>query len=83
MVRRAYSEHDGFTLLHLPRSDSSRVLKVLMSSGRLDELQSYVKSSPPAMPLTPLTRGGPKQWPEILKTQAMLVTTMGRWPWMF
>jgi putative heme-binding domain-containing protein len=65
---------DGLILLRVPRAASSRVLKILISSGHSNELQSYVKASPPAIPLTPLTRGGPKRWPEVLRTQA----TVGR-----
>ena len=41
-------------------------------SGPSNDLQSYVKASPRAIPLTPLTRGGPTRWPEILKTQAII-----------
>ena len=63
---------EGFILLRVPRAEFSRVLKILISSGPSNDLQSYVKASPPAIPLTPLTRGGPKQWPEILKTQTVI-----------
>jgi hypothetical protein len=47
-------------------------LKILISRGPSNELQSYVKASPPAIPLTPFTHGGPKRWPEALKTQALI-----------
>jgi putative heme-binding domain-containing protein len=63
---------DGFILLHVPRAKSSRVLKVLISSGPSNELTAYVKASPPAVSLTPLTHGSSKRWPEILKTQAVI-----------
>ncbi|MFI5386280.1 MAG: DUF6797 domain-containing protein [Fimbriimonadales bacterium] len=63
---------DGFIVLRAPRSESSRVVKVLMSSGGSNALQAYAATSPSAAPLKPLTHGGPRRWPEILKTQAVI-----------
>jgi len=63
---------DGFILLRVPRSESSRLVKVLMSSGGLNALQAYAATSPLAAPLKPLVRGGPRRWPELLETQAVI-----------
>jgi putative heme-binding domain-containing protein len=70
-VQASLFAHDGFTLLRVPRSPTSRVYKVLMSSGAAHELETYTKSSPPAVSLAALIRGGPAQWPEIVKTQTI------------
>jgi putative heme-binding domain-containing protein len=63
---------EGFTMLRVPASGSSRLIKVLMSSGSSAQLQPYAKSSSPPVPLAPLTRGGPKRWPETLRTEAIV-----------
>jgi putative heme-binding domain-containing protein len=62
----------GFHVLSLPRSDSPRVVKVLMSSGDAKSLDAYVAASAPATSLEPLTHGGPRRWPEVLKTKAVI-----------
>jgi putative heme-binding domain-containing protein len=69
LVRR-----DGFTLLRVPRSRSTRLLKLFMSSGSEGELIAYEKSAPPVAPVSALTHGGPRRWPEILTTKQ----TIGR-----
>ena len=71
-AQASIAHRDGFALLQVPRSGSSRMLQVLMSSGTVNELRSYAKSSLPLTSLTPLTRGGPKQWPDLLKTQTVI-----------
>ena len=63
---------DGSTLLSIPRSATSRLVKVLMSSGGPQALETYAAASPPARPLEPLTHGGPRAWPELLRTRAVL-----------
>ena len=63
---------DGFTLLRVPGSSSSRVLKLLLASSTVTELDTYAKRSPAAMSLAPFTHGGPASWPEILKTRSII-----------
>ncbi len=58
----------GFTLLKIPASTTATRVKVLMSAGRAEDLAAFAKTSPAPQPLKPLTEGGPKRWPEILKT---------------
>ena len=59
-------------MLSVPRSESSRVVKVLMSGGDPKALDAYATASPPATSLEPLTHGGPRRWPDVLKTQAVI-----------
>jgi glucose/arabinose dehydrogenase/mono/diheme cytochrome c family protein len=70
--RASLQPRDGFTLLRVPGSKYSRVIKVLMCSGASNDLQAYTKSSPPGTALEPLIHGGPARWPEVLKTQAVI-----------
>jgi glucose/arabinose dehydrogenase len=63
---------DGFTVLNIPRSRSSRVVKVLMSSAEARDLEAYQAISPAATSPEPLTHGGPRRWPEVIKTQAVI-----------
>src|SRR5262249_28379713 len=63
---------DGFTLLNVPGAGTSRVVKVLMSRGGSKALDAYAAASPPAAPLDPLTHGGPRRWPEVVKTPAAI-----------
>ena len=65
-------QNDRFTMLSIPRSESSRVVKVLMSVGGSKALDAYTASSPPPTSLEPLTHGGPRRWPDVLKTQAVI-----------
>ena len=62
-------ERDGCTFLRVPRSDSSRRLKALMSNLAANDLQSHAKSSAAPTALAPLTHGGPRRWPEIVRNQ--------------
>ena len=39
-----------------------------MAKGNADALDAFAKTSPAPRPLKPLTEGGPKRWPEVLKT---------------
>ena len=63
---------NGFTVLSVPRSMSSRVVKVLMSSGGAKALDAYAAASAPSTSLEPLTHGGPRRWPDAIKTQAVI-----------
>jgi putative heme-binding domain-containing protein len=60
---------DGSLFLRLPPSASSRVVKVLMSSGDPGALRAHARTSSVPARLEPLTHGGPRRWPEVLKTQ--------------
>jgi putative heme-binding domain-containing protein len=63
---------DGMTVLSIPRSTSSRVVKVLMSGGGARALDAYAAASAPSTSLEPLTHGGPRRWPDVLKTNAVI-----------
>jgi len=65
-------KNDDFTLLKIPASNSPVHVKVLMAKGKADALDAFVKESPPPRALKSLTEGGPKRWPETLKTVASL-----------
>jgi glucose/arabinose dehydrogenase len=43
----------------------------LLSDADRDALRALARTSPPAASLTPFTRGGPRRWPEVLKTQVI------------
>lgn len=63
---------DDFTQLKVPASKTTRHVKVLMAKTRIDALHAFARNSPPPHALKPLTEGGPKRWPEILKTPTIL-----------
>jgi putative heme-binding domain-containing protein len=83
-------KRDGFHVLKIPATATPTRVKVLMAAkGNLGEV---VKTSPAPKPLKPLTVGGPKRWPEMLKTTVTLgkndgpfavdtFTTPDRNPW--
>jgi hypothetical protein len=66
------AEQDGFTLLRIPAATTPVMLKVLLSDDNRDALQVFAKFVSPAASLEPFTNGGPKRWPEILKTQSII-----------
>ncbi len=66
------SRRDGSIVLSLPPSGTSRVLRVLMSGGGPKALETYAAASPAPEPPGSFTHGGPRRWPEVLKTQAAL-----------
>ena len=66
--RVALVRQDDSTLLKIPASDSPTRVKVLMAKGSGTALEDYAKTSPMPRALKPLTEGGPKRWPEVLKT---------------
>jgi len=63
-----------FTLLKIPAVEGPVRIKVLMAKSEQKALTAYLNLSPQPRPLKPLTEGGPRHWPEILKTQ----TTLGK-----
>lgn len=66
------AEQDGFTLLRIPAAATPIMLKVLVADEKPDALQAFSKIVSPAVSLEPFTKGGPKRWPEILKTQPVI-----------
>ena len=66
---------DGFSLLRVPASDASTLVKVLMA--KRDSLDGFAKSSPAPRSLRPFTVGGPRRWPETLATDVLMGTNDG------
>jgi putative heme-binding domain-containing protein len=62
---------DGFHVLKIPAAATPTRVKVLMAKGTVD-LVAFAKTSPAPKPLKPFTEGGPKRWPELIKTNATL-----------
>jgi putative heme-binding domain-containing protein len=65
-------EKDGHTLLHIPAATTPVALKLLLSDGSAEVLRHFAKTSPPAVSLEPFTKGGPRRWPEVLRTSAIV-----------
>ncbi len=59
---------DGFTVLHVPARATPTRVKVFITPLDATALMAFVKSSPAPRMLEPLTHGGPKRWPEVLRT---------------
>lgn len=66
------AEQDGFTVARIPAAATPMMLKVLVADEKPDALQAFSKTVSPAVSLEPFTKGGPKRWPEILKTQPVI-----------
>ncbi|MBY0456953.1 MAG: heme-binding protein, partial [Gemmataceae bacterium] len=62
------AERDGFTVLTIPANSTPARVKVLMAKAEAAALKAFAKTSPAPRALEPLTRGGPKRWPETLRT---------------
>jgi putative heme-binding domain-containing protein len=62
---------DGFRVLKVPATATPLRVKVLMAKPGTD-LTAHAKSTPAPRALAPLTKGGPKRWPEVLRTTAAL-----------
>jgi putative heme-binding domain-containing protein len=69
--RVSLAKQDGFHVLKIPAGATPTRVKVLMAKGSTD-LAAFARSTPMPGPLKPLTEGGPKRWPEVLKTTATL-----------
>jgi putative heme-binding domain-containing protein len=65
------AKQDGFHVLTIPAAATPTRVKVLMAKGSAD-LTTFAGTTPAPRPLKPLTEGGPKRWPEVLKTTATL-----------
>jgi putative heme-binding domain-containing protein len=63
-------KQDGFHVLKLPARTGTTRVKVLI--GKADDVAAIAMNSPAPKPLQPLTEGGPKRWPEVLKTTATI-----------
>jgi putative heme-binding domain-containing protein len=60
-------EKDGFSVLRIPAAATPTQLKVLMAET-WPAAQAAAQTTAPPRPLKPLTEGGPRRWPEVLKT---------------
>jgi putative heme-binding domain-containing protein len=65
------AKQDRFHVLKIPAAATPTRVKVLMAKGTTD-LIPVAKATPAPRPLKPLTEGGPKRWPEVLRTTATL-----------
>lgn len=65
-------ELDQDILVHIPASETPLVLKVLLGQGKVDALQAFARSAAPPASLKPFIKGGPRRWPEVLKTQPII-----------
>lgn len=70
--RVSLNTKDGFHILTIPAAATPTRVKVLMSMGRAEDLTAVVGTTPAPRPLKPLTEGGPKRWPEVLNSTAIL-----------
>lgn len=61
---------DGFHIMRIPAAATPTRVKVLMAKGATD-LAGFAKITPAPRALKPLTEGGPKRWPEVLRTTAI------------
>ncbi|MHB1422974.1 MAG: DUF6797 domain-containing protein [Gemmataceae bacterium] len=71
-AQASLEDQEGYTLLRIPAAATPLSLKILLSDGDRESLREFAKTSPPAVSLEPFTTGGPRRWPEVLKTQAIL-----------
>jgi putative heme-binding domain-containing protein len=70
-------ERNGDAILNIPAASTPLKLKIFHSNGDPESLQTIAKSSAPPASLESMTHGGPKRWPEILETQAVIGTDAG------
>ncbi|HMP01652.1 MAG TPA: c-type cytochrome [Gemmatales bacterium] len=68
---------DGFQVLRIPASATPTRVKVLMAKGSADQLAALARTTSAPLPLQPLTAGGPRRWPEPLRTCATLGPEVG------
>src|SRR5207237_3563290 len=66
------AEKNGFMVLQIPAAATPVAVKLLLSDGDSDDLQAYAKTTEPPVSLEPFTHAGPRRWPELLKTQAVV-----------
>jgi putative heme-binding domain-containing protein len=68
--RVSVAKRDGFHVLTIPAAATPARVKVLMRKGTAADLATFATTTPAPRPLRPLTEGGPRRWPEVLKTTA-------------
>jgi putative heme-binding domain-containing protein len=66
--RASLATRDGFRVLTIPAAATPTRVKVLMGKGTAADLAAVAKTTSAPRPLRPLTAGGPRRWPEALKT---------------
>ena len=71
-IRVTGSIQDGYHVLRIPAAATPTRVKVLMTMGSAENLAAFAKTTPAPQAIKPLTEGGPKRWPEVLKTTATL-----------
>lgn len=71
------SEKDGFSLLRIPAKATPLAVKVLLMDGPRAALDAYAKTSPPPQSLATFLKGGPRRWPELVKTRMTPGPTTG------
>jgi putative heme-binding domain-containing protein len=65
-------EDEGFTILRLPATATPAALKLFLADDSVAALQAFAKAAPRVSSLEPFTKGGPRRWPDILKTQPVI-----------
>jgi putative heme-binding domain-containing protein len=69
--RVSLATKDGFHVLKIPAAATPTRVKVLMAKGTTS-LDGFARATPAPRPLRPLTVGGPRRWPGVLKTAAAI-----------
>jgi putative heme-binding domain-containing protein len=67
-ARVSLLKRDGFHVLSIPAVAATTRVKVLMAKAPAADLAAYARVTTAPKPLRPLTEGGPKRWPDVLKT---------------
>ena len=75
--RVSLEERDGFTLLRIPAAATPTRVKLFTAKGNADALKAFAKESPAPQALAPLTKGGPKHWPEVLTSPVVVAKDSG------
>lgn len=70
--RASVAKQDGYHVLSIPAGATPTRVKLLMAKGNADDLAAFAKTTSAPLQLKPLTEGGPKRWPEVLKTTVTL-----------
>ncbi len=66
------TQKEGGHFLQIPATATPLTLKVLLADCDQSTLNAQAKTSPAPHALEPLTHGGPRRWPEVLRTQALI-----------